>query len=68
MKTSIKIKKFWYADVASDGGCGVNWNEIQIGQREASVQFNGSDADVANYKNVLGAILASSSFIIRLLL
>lgn len=60
MKTSIKIKKFWYADVASDGGIGTNWKEVQLGQREASVQFDGSDADVSNYKNVLGAILESS--------
>lgn len=61
MKTSIKIKKFWYADVASDGGVGSNWKEVQIGQREATVQFNGSDADTTNYKNVLGAILESST-------
>jgi hypothetical protein len=60
MKTSIKIKKFWYADVAADGGVGTNWTEIQIGQREATVQFNGSDADTSNYKNVLGSIIESS--------
>jgi len=60
MKTSIKIKKFWYADVAADGGLGLNRKEIQIGQREASVQFNGSDASVSNYKNVLGDTLESS--------
>lgn len=58
--TSIKIKKFWYADIAADGGLGTNWKEIQVGQREASVQFNGSDADVSNYKNVLGDILESA--------
>jgi len=61
MKTSIKIKKFWYSDIASDGGVGTDWNEIQIGQREATVQFNGSDADTTNYKNVLGSILESST-------
>jgi len=60
MKTSIKIKKFWYADVASDGGMGTNWAEIQVGQREATVQFNGSDADVSNFKNVLGSVLESA--------
>jgi len=60
MKTSIKIKKFWYADVAADGGVGTNWKEIQLGQREASVQFNGSDADVTNYKNILGSVLESA--------
>ncbi len=60
LKTSIKIKKFWYADIASDGGIGNNWQEIQIGQREASVQFNGSDADVSNFKNILGANLESA--------
>lgn len=60
IKTSIKIKKFWYADVASDGGAGSNWNEIQIALREASVQFQGSDADTTNYKSVLGAVLESS--------
>ena len=60
LKTSIKIKKFWYADIASDGGIGNNWQEIQIGQREASVQFNGSDADVNNFKNILGSTLESS--------
>lgn len=60
IKTSIKIKKFWYADVAANGGMGTNWKEIQIGQREATVQFNGSDSDVANYKNVLGATLESA--------
>ena len=61
MKTSIKIKKFWYSDVASDGGVGTDWKEVQIGQREATVQFNGSDADTTNYKNVLGSILESST-------
>jgi len=60
MKTSIKIKKFWFADVASDGGLGTNWKEIQIGQREATVQFNGSDSDVTNYKNVVGSVLESA--------
>ena len=60
MKTSIKIKKFWFADVASDGGLGTNWREIQVGQREATVQFNGSDADVSNYKNVIGGVLESA--------
>lgn len=60
-KTSIKIKKFWYADVADDGGLGTNWKEIQLGLREASVQFNGSDADTTNYKNILGSILESQS-------
>lgn len=61
IKTSIKIKKFWYADVAADGGVGTNWNEVQIGLREATVQFNGSDADTTNYKNILGNILESST-------
>jgi len=60
MKTSIKIKKFWYADVAADGDVGTNWQEVQIGQREATVQFNGSDADVNNFKNVLGDNLESA--------
>lgn len=60
LKTSVKIKKFWYADIAPDGGIGNNWQEVQIGQREASVQFNGSDADVNNFKNVLGATLESA--------
>jgi hypothetical protein len=59
-KTSIKIKKFWFADVASDGDVGTNWQEIQVGQREATVQFNGSDADVSNYKNVVGNIMESA--------
>lgn len=61
IKTSIKIKKFWYADVASDGGTGNNWQEVQVGQREATVQFNGTDADTSNYKNVEGNILESST-------
>jgi len=60
MTTSIKIKKFWFADIAADGGMGTNWTEIQIGQREASVQFNGSDADSSTYKNVLGNNLESA--------
>jgi len=60
MKTSIKIKKLWYADVASDGGTGTNWKEIQISLREATVKFNGSAASVTNYKNVLGSILESN--------
>lgn len=61
IKTSIKVKKAWWADIASDGGLGTNWNEFQIGTREATFQFNGSDADVTNYKNVLGSILESST-------
>jgi hypothetical protein len=60
MKTSIKIKKFWYSELASDGGVGVNWKEIQLGQRESSVQYNGSDASVTNYKNVVGNTLQSA--------
>lgn len=60
MKTSIKIKKFWHAPMAADGGLGTDWVEIQAGQREATVQFNGSDADVTNYKNVLGNIVESA--------
>jgi len=59
--TSVKIKKFWTADVAQDGGAGTNWEEIQIGQREASVKLNGSDAATNNYKNVQGSLLESSS-------
>lgn len=60
MKTSIKIKKLWYSDIASDGDLGTNWKEIQIGVREATAQFNGSDAETNNYKNILGGILESS--------
>lgn len=59
-KTSIKIKKFWHAPLADDGGIGVDWVEIQQGQRESTVQFNGSDADVSNYRNVLGNTLQSA--------
>jgi hypothetical protein len=58
-KVSIKIKKFWFSDIAADGGLGTDWQEIQIGLREATVQFQGSDADITNHKNVLGNILAS---------
>jgi hypothetical protein len=61
MKTSIKIKKFWYSNVAADGGLGDVWKEAQLGQRESTVQFNGSDASVNNYKNVLGDNLESST-------
>lgn len=60
MKTSIKIKKFWHSDIASDGGAGLLWKEIAPAQREATVQFNGSDADISNYKNVLGNTLESA--------
>lgn len=60
MKTSINIKKFWIADISSDGDVGTDWHEIQIGQREATVQFQGSDADKEDYKNVLGSVLESS--------
>ncbi len=63
LKTSIKIKKFWHAPIADDGGAGTSWKEVQIGQREATVQFNGSDADVNNYKNVLGNTLESAKTI-----
>jgi hypothetical protein len=59
-QTSIKIKKLWYADVANDGGIGTNWKEIQMSLREATVKFNGSAANVTNYKNVLGSILESA--------
>lgn len=60
MKTSIKIKKFYYSALAADGGMGSNWTEVQSGQRENSVSFTGSDADTTNYKNVEGATLESS--------
>ena len=61
IKTSIKIKKFWYSEIASDGGAGVLWKEVQISQREGSVKFNGSTADTTNYKNILGSNLESDS-------
>lgn len=61
IKTSIKIKKLWWADVASDGGIGTNWQEIQIGARESTAQLNGSDADVSDYKNIGGSILESDT-------
>ncbi len=60
-KTSIKIKKFWVSPIAADGGMGTQMKEIQLGQREATVQFNGSDADVTNYKNIVGSTLESST-------
>lgn len=60
MKTSIKIKKFYYSPLAADGGMGSNWTEVQSGQRENTVSFTGSDADTTNYKNVEGATLESS--------
>ncbi len=59
-KTSIKIKKFWWAYPESNGGAGTSRTEIEVGQREATVKFNGSDADVENYKNVLGNDLESA--------
>lgn len=58
-KTSIKIKKLWYADIAADGGVGSNWKEAQLGTRESTAQFNGSDADVTTYKNIVGGTLES---------
>ena len=61
IKPSIKIKKFWYAEPASDGGIGTSWNEVQLGQREATVQFVGSDADTTNYKNVVGGVIESAN-------
>jgi len=60
MKTSIKIKKLWVSSIAADGGIGSNWVNVELGTREATVQFNGSDADVSNYKNILGAVLESA--------
>lgn len=60
MKTSIKVKKFWYSELSADGGIGVDWIEAQLGQRESSVQFTGSDADINNFKNVLGSTLESA--------
>ena len=59
--TSIKIKKLWYADIASDGGVGTNWKEAQLGFRESTCQLNGSDADVTDYKNILGGTLDRST-------
>lgn len=59
MKTSIKIKKFWISPLASDGGMGTNWIQIQRGQRQGTVQFNGSEANTTNYKNVEGDNLES---------
>lgn len=60
MKTSIKIKKFWYADPV-DGGMGIDFKEIVSGQRENTVQFQGSEADTTNYKNELGQVLQSAT-------
>ena len=60
LKTSIKIKNFWYSELAADGGMGSDWNEVASAQRENTVSFTGSDASTSNYKNVLGGILESS--------
>lgn len=60
LKTSIKIKKFWIANIAADGGVGTDWHELQIGTREATMSFSGSDADTTAYKNVLGSALESA--------
>lgn len=60
MKTSIKFKKCWYAPISDDGGVGVDWKELQAGQREGTAVFEGSEADVTNYKNVTGNTLESA--------
>jgi hypothetical protein len=57
MKTSVKMKKFWFADIASDGGVGTNWTEIQIGVREATAKFTGSAASINEFKNIIGGTL-----------
>lgn len=59
--TSIKVKKFWYSQLNTAGATKNHWKEIQLGQREATVQFNGSDADVTTFKNVVGNTLESSN-------
>lgn len=59
MKTSIKIKKFWYSPVGTDGGLGNKFKAIQQTLREGTVQFNGSDADVTNYPNTSGDYIES---------
>jgi hypothetical protein len=60
MKTSIKIRKFFFTPLAADGGVGSAWTEIQTGQRLGTVSFQGSDADVTNHKNILGGVLEST--------
>lgn len=60
INTSISIKKCWFAPVAADGGCGTDWQEIQIGQREGTLKFNGSSADTTTHKGVTGNSLARS--------
>jgi len=60
MKTSIKVKKLWYGPIEADGGISTQLTELQIGTREATCQFNGSDADTTTYKNVLGDVVESA--------
>ena len=56
-KNSIKIKKFWYGDVAADGGMGKVLNEIACTLREGTVALEGSEAAKTMYKNICGQTL-----------
>lgn len=60
LETSIAIKKCWIAPIAADGGCGTDWMEIQLGQREGTLKFNGASADTTRHKGVTGNTLARS--------
>ena len=60
LETSIAVKKCWISPLAADGGCGTDWIEIQIGQREGTLKFNGSAAATTMHKGVTGNSLARS--------
>lgn len=61
IKESISIKKCWIAPIAADGGCGTDWQEIQLGQRESTLKFNGSAAAKTTHNGVTGNTLAAST-------
>lgn len=60
MKTSIKYKRLLVSKVATDGGMGTDFVNYADGAREGTAQFQGSDAEKTEHKNITGAILAAA--------
>lgn len=56
----VDYKKILISDVATDGGMGNKWEEIDGNTRQGTATLTGSDASVTAHKNVHGETLKSS--------
>lgn len=57
----VDYSKVLISDVATDGGLGTQWVEIQGVTRQGTASLAGSDSDITTHKDSLGQIIKSST-------